>query len=445
MKRRVKDDNLEAAPRSLRRDGANSVAKLRFDSNPPGKARYVIRRCSQLMCIGVTLYALLYVYFELLLETDEWLFTLDDWNAISEKIMFEYGDYTDAERVALKELREECKEEGVVDADVRVKYYLNSWSSVFDADGAVRRGDVRVNTSFSYVRSARSGNTLLGIPLCFQPKYWEEYNQKLVGQLGSGAVARYRRDFSWIVKRAGLQNTTFLVAFGDGSLQIPQFPLLGKTRSLHDKSSVLLKLNVFRHFQSIGGVKVDDNVPFKQKRNRAVWRGATTGRGKGQRAALLKRLPQLQDSPVLDVGYNRIVQGANISKALFRRGMSRKRLLTYKMVIIAEGNDVSSGLKWALLSTSAVLMPPANYISWLMEDKLRPWVHYIPVRQDFSDLEHQALWCLRHVDECEQIGRNGRCFMRQFLDRESENRIQNKVMHSVYKLYQALDFPVCNN
>ena len=32
-------------------------------------------------------------------------------------------------------------------------------------------------------------------------------------------------------------------------------------------------------------------------------------------------------------------------------------LAAYKMVIQVEGNDVASGLKWALLSRSSVVMP----------------------------------------------------------------------------------------
>jgi hypothetical protein len=38
------------------------------------------------------------------------------------------------------------------------------------------------------------------------------------------------------------------------------------------------------------------------------------------------------------------------------------------------GNDVASGLKWALFSQSVVLMPPPNHTSWAMEELLEPWV-----------------------------------------------------------------------
>jgi hypothetical protein len=53
-------------------------------------------------------------------------------------------------------------------------------------------------------------------------------------------------------------------------------------------------------------------------------------------------------------------------------------LLEFKGIIMIEGNDVASGLKWALLSQSVVLMPPPKHTSWAMEELLQPWVvsHY---------------------------------------------------------------------
>ena len=44
-----------------------------------------------------------------------------------------------------------------------------------------------------------------------------------------------------------------------------------------------------------------------------------------------------------------------------------RRLLEYKAIIMLEGNDVASGLKWALLSQSLVLMPLGKHTSWAME------------------------------------------------------------------------------
>jgi hypothetical protein len=73
---------------------------------------------------------------------------------------------------------------------------------------------------------------------------------------------------------------------------------------------------------------------------------------------------------------------------------SRESLLEFKGIIMVEGNDVASGLNSALLSQSVVLMPPPGHTSWLMEELLEPWIHYIPLEEDFPDLESkmQSLW-----------------------------------------------------
>ena len=109
----------------------------------------------------------------------------------------------------------------------------------------------------------------------------------------------------------------------------------------------------------------------------------------------------------------------------------------YKMVIMVEGNDVASGLKWALLSSSAVLMPAATIVTWAMESELVPWVHYIPLRQDCADLEEKAKWCLGNLARCEAIGRNGQCFAAQFLNAERESRVSGQVVDRLAEVVRS--------
>ena len=51
----------------------------------------------------------------------------------------------------------------------------------------------------------------------------------------------------------------------------------------------------------------------------------------------------------------------------------------YHIAQVMEGNDVASGLSWALLSNSVVLMLKPTIETWLMQGKLVPWVHFIPI------------------------------------------------------------------
>ena len=62
--------------------------------------------------------------------------------------------------------------------------------------------------------------------------------------------------------------------------------------------------------------------------------------------------------------------------------------LKYKYLLSLEGNDVSSSLKWMLYSNSVVFMRNPRIVSWIMEDHLEPYIHYIPLNDDFNNNEN---------------------------------------------------------
>jgi hypothetical protein len=261
------------------------------------------------------------------------------------------------------------------------------------------------------------------------------------------------------------------IRFGDGWLhdetlpfpvlvQCVQGPREAVSPPASGPASVLWRLHRERYYGSLFQVLKDDTMPFAHKRDVAVWRGVTTGAPSGygaprgqeppgwpgrpvQRAALVRRLSEKAglwagNGSVLDVGVTKYVQGAR--EALVSAGfvppaevpmLTDAQLLSKKMIIIAEGNDAASGLKWALCSTSAVLMPPPTAITWIMEDQLEPWVHYVPLAQDFSDLEDKARWCLANQGKCEAIGMAGRCYIRQFMDEDVETAVEHVILEHV--------------
>jgi hypothetical protein len=103
--------------------------------------------------------------------------------------------------------------------------------------------------------------------------------------------------------------------------------------------------------------------------------------------------------------------------------MSVEEMLKSKYLISVDGNDVATNLKWILYSNSVVIMPMPKYESWLMESKLVPYQHFVPVADDFSNLEEIYQWCLTHDETCEKIALNGREYISQFLDEKREQEI----------------------
>jgi hypothetical protein len=186
------------------------------------------------------------------------------------------------------------------------------------------------------------------------------------------------------------------------------YPCLAKSRWKDDKGKrVLLRLNTQRHFFSIREV-VD--IPFREKNDKLIWRGdLRTGRRR-------------EIFSLLNISTENIdIKGEFLTV---------RDMVKSKFLLSIEGNDVATNLKWALYSASCVLMPTPRATSWIMEDQLVPYIHYIPLKDDLQDLEEKYHWCLKNLDICEKIGINGKKYIQQFLTEEREKRIILRVLTS---------------
>lgn len=221
---------------------------------------------------------------------------------------------------------------------------------------------------------------------------------------------------------------------------IEDTPTLVKSRVITDNSkySILFKLNTIRHFSPIYNVKRVD-IPFEKKKNSLVWRGVTTGYGfdsyqkhrPTSRQNLVERYC-FHPNKNIDIGYSRLVQYAKKKKYYYgqflKNEMSMRQLLQYKYILSVEGNDVASNLKWLLCSNSVVFMAKPYIESWILESHLKPYYHYIPVENDFSNLQIQLQWCNEHQEECNQIVKNANEYMKMFLDEDNEKQMTLSIL-----------------
>ena len=108
--------------------------------------------------------------------------------------------------------------------------------------------------------------------------------------------------------------------------------------------------------------------------------------------------------------------------------------MKYKYIISVEGNDKDSGLNWKLNSNSVVIMPRPRITSWLMETTLIPDVHYVLIKDDFSDLEEKLSWCENNQNKCKEIVKNANMFMSQFSNELNERQIEEEVVHKYFDI-----------
>ncbi len=232
----------------------------------------------------------------------------------------------------------------------------------------------------------------------------------------------------------------FAVYPGDSRSRF-KYPTIVKSRLTADRDSpcVLLPLGRKRHWKDLAEVNSNDR-PYRTKDNRVVWRGATTGSFTTWNGAVPYsarfHVASLGRKPDFDIGYSKIVQITPETSDLPASALHERLLppltmadqLQSKFLLSLEGNDVATGLKWMLLSNSVVLMPHPTCETWACEGELVPFEHYVPVRDDLSDLDRVHDWCLAHEAQCEDIAQNATTFMSRFLDPDTEKALCRAVI-----------------
>mgnify|MGYP001183141763 CR=1 FL=1 len=199
----------------------------------------------------------------------------------------------------------------------------------------------------------------------------------------------------------------------------------------NSRDGVILPINFrTRHMQH---VKKDD-IPWKDKKDAVVWRGVTTGKRDmkgGNRFVLCERWATSQD-PRINIGFSKVKQRANVPQNHVKGNLSVNKMLAYKFVVSAPGNDKDSGLAWKLHSNSLVLMPKPLTHSWFMESELEPYVHYVPLKDDYSDLFEKVRWCKKNSNLVENILTNSTEWVNQFQDVEMDKVIVADIFESYY-------------
>jgi hypothetical protein len=219
--------------------------------------------------------------------------------------------------------------------------------------------------------------------------------------------------------------------FGDVR-EIPPYPTVVKTRNLHcdNTNSVILKLGKCRHY-----VFLHDRKSFLQKEDRTIFRGYI-----GQRPNRVLFCNTFADNPRIDcaatLSNGSIFAGEKMAPSATKEvpRISLYQHLDYRFIMALEGNDVASNLKWVMSSNSLAVMPRPTVESWFMESRLVPGVHYVEVRDDFSDLESQMDYYSAHPREAEEMAREANRYVDQFRDLRRERYIGLLVMQKYFSL-----------
>ena len=201
----------------------------------------------------------------------------------------------------------------------------------------------------------------------------------------------------------------------------PPYPTFVKSRPVgfNNQNSILLKLNQVKLFHFI-----KDPKKFENKKNQAVWRGDI--RNNSQREYFVKNFYR---TPLFDIGQTSPKQDVAWMKSF----MSIKDQLDFKFIFCLEGKCISTNLYWAMSSNSVCVMPKPKYESWFMEGKLEDGVHYIEVKDDFSDAQEKIEFYNNNNDKCLEIIQNAQKFVKQFKNAKQERLIQLLILKQYFQ------------
>jgi len=208
-----------------------------------------------------------------------------------------------------------------------------------------------------------------------------------------------------------------------------------------------------RHFGPLKDVPTHD-IPWHDKKNMAVFRGANTGNAPSharlegwsleERCQVMLRcrlVLQTHASPLVNAHLAGLLSRklllrstlGNIS--LYAPKLTLAEMLQYKALIVLEGHDVATGFKWAQYSNSVVMAPPFTKSSWAMEDLLIPWVHYIPISETFEDVHEKMQWVIDHDKEAQAIARAGQLWMMDLWTHPQADADTKAIYNEILKRY----------
>lgn len=171
-------------------------------------------------------------------------------------------------------------------------------------------------------------------------------------------------------------------------------------------------------------------TPWDQKTEKAVFRGATTG--SGVTADTNQRLKALEmgtkNKALLDVGITkwnlrpRKLEGSTYLQTIERgkgnynkaNRLNLQEQSKYKYILTLEGHVAAYRLSYELSSGSVILLAESQWQMWYYP-LLKAYEHYVPVKEDLSNLLSQIEWCKSHDVKCHQIARNARAFYNKYL------------------------------
>jgi hypothetical protein len=174
-------------------------------------------------------------------------------------------------------------------------------------------------------------------------------------------------------------------------------------------------------------LKANPHFSWNAKKGGAFWRGTLTDMGTPNEkftenyrlsprfliSQMSKQAPDLVDAGI--VYFGKIYEKSLLKEEVVKEGASKRHHLLYKYLPVLDGHMCTyPGFQWRLLSNSVTLKQTSNQIQWFYS-ALKPFEHYIPIKNDISDLVEKIEWAKNHEERVLKVIDNAQNFALQNL------------------------------
>ena len=173
------------------------------------------------------------------------------------------------------------------------------------------------------------------------------------------------------------------------------------------------------------------NVSWENKIEKAFFRGSGTGCFSDDRNPRfhVSRLSKLHPD-LLDAGITRCVQRDKMEDDIIVQThptgldfnlspeVPMPEFGRYKYILNIKGNGAAYRLPYLFFLGSVVLIVQTKFSLWF-EPALVPWKHYIPIREDLSNLTDVVVWCRANDAKARKIALQGQEFAKEWFTRNN--------------------------
>ncbi len=209
----------------------------------------------------------------------------------------------------------------------------------------------------------------------------------------------------------------------------PQAPIFAKAKLLSAPYILLIpdQFSLGQEWFEVSEeiLALNEEIVWEDKEERAMWRGGFTDRGvpngvfvphfrKTPRYKISKLSPEWVDAG-LQWSENADTDQLLKEEGVMKAGASKKEHLRFKYLPVLDGHMCTyPGYQWRLLSNSVSFKQESDQIQWFYS-ALKPYVHFIPIKNDLGDLIEKIEWAKTHDEEVQKIVCNAQEFAKNHL------------------------------